>query len=752
MIANEPKFREQLLALLSRKDYRPLNKIEIARKFGVSGRARVALRKTLRALERAGEIARIRKDRYVLPAEADLITGKLSLHPAGYGFLTSEKPGEPDVFIAAENVGTAMHGDRVVARISPESPSGRIKGRREGRVIRILERAHDTVVGTLQRSRSFYYVVPDDPRFVHDIYVRSDSSSHDAADGAVENGRRPVATIGDKVVVRLDDWQSRHVNPEGEIIEVLGPASAPGIDVLSIIRKYHLPTEFPADVLEQAESIPENVDARQISGREDLRNQFIVTIDPDDARDFDDAINVEKLPNGGWQLGVHIADVAAYVEPGSALDREARLRGNSVYLPDRVVPMLPERLSNGVCSLKPEVDRLTHSVFIQFDKRGVPKSARFPRSVIRSAHRLTYKEAYSILKAAPRDRLGERLHLAWELAALLRRKRFEHLALDLDFPEVKVWVDTNGKPVRLERVENDESHQLIEEFMLAANEAVARELKRRAIPTVYRVHENPDPEKLAEYREFALSFGYKVGDLTHRAELQRLLAEIRGKPEEQALKVGLLKSLKRARYDPRPLGHYGLAKTNYLHFTSPIRRYADLVVHRALGRDGTPLPSAPSRAIELRSRSDTPYLGAAEVSSIAEHISATERNAADAEIDATQMKKLEFFQQQLAGRKPQIFAATIVDIRNYGLMVELPDALVTGLVHISSLTDDFYVFEPARHQLIGRRSRKRFKVGDDLSVFVARVDVFKRQVDFAIAPATEKSKTTRRTKRSSKNI
>ncbi|HEY6152717.1 MAG TPA: ribonuclease R [Candidatus Udaeobacter sp.] len=752
MIANEPKFREQLLALLSRKDYRPLNKIEIARKFGVSGRARVALRKTLRDLERAGEIARIRKDRYVLPAEADLITGKLSLHPAGYGFLTSEKPGEPDVFIAAENVGTAMHGDRVVARISPEPPSGRIKGRREGRVIRILERAHDTVVGTLQRSRSFYYVVPDDPRFVHDIYVRSDSSSHDAADGAVENGRRPVATIGDKVVVRLDDWQSRHVNPEGEIIEVLGPASAPGIDVLSIIRKYHLPTEFPADVLEQAESIPENVDARQISGREDLRNQFIVTIDPDDARDFDDAINVEKLPNGGWQLGVHIADVAAYVEPGSALDREARLRGNSVYLPDRVVPMLPERLSNGVCSLKPEVDRLTHSVFIQFDKRGVPKSARFPRSVIRSAHRLTYKEAYSILKAAPRDRLGERLHLAWELAALLRRKRFEHLALDLDFPEVKVWVDTNGKPVRLERVENDESHQLIEEFMLAANEAVARELKRRAIPTVYRVHENPDPEKLAEYREFALSFGYKVGDLTHRAELQRLLAEIRGKPEEQALKVGLLKSLKRARYDPRPLGHYGLAKTNYLHFTSPIRRYADLVVHRALGRDGTPLPSAPSRAIELRSRSDTPYLGAAEVSSIAEHISATERNAADAEIDATQMKKLEFFQQQLAGRKPQIFAATIVDIRNYGLMVELPDALVTGLVHISSLTDDFYVFEPARHQLIGRRSRKRFKVGDDLSVFVARVDVFKRQVDFAIAPATEKSKTTRRTKRSSKNI
>ncbi|MFL6596449.1 MAG: ribonuclease R [Chthoniobacterales bacterium] len=735
MIVSGLKIREQILALLSRKDYRPLNKIEIARKLGVSGRARVAFRSTLRDLERAGEIARIRKDRYVLPAEADLVTGKLSVHPAGYGFLTSEKPGEPDIFIAAENVGTAMHGDRVIARISPEPPAGRIKGRREGRVIRILERAHETVVGTLQRSRNFYYVVPDDPRFVHDIYVRP---------VAVEEDRqsRTGATVGDKVVVRLDDWQSRHVNPEGEIIEVLGPASAPGVDVLSIIRKYHLPTEFSSDVLEQAERIPESVDAQQIAGREDLRNQFIVTIDPDDARDFDDAIHVEKLPNGGWQLGVHIADVATYVEPGSALDREARRRGNSVYLPDRVIPMLPERLSNGVCSLKPEVDRLTHSVFIQFDKRGVAKSARFARSMIRSAHRLTYKEAYAILNSPPQDRLGERLHLAWQLGALLRRKRFEHGALDLDFPEVKVWVDTQGEPIRLERVENDESHQLIEEFMLAANEAVARELKKRAIPTIYRVHENPDPDKLAEYREFALSFGYKVGDLTHRAELQRLLVEVRGKPEEQALKVGLLKSLKRARYDPRPLGHYGLAKTNYLHFTSPIRRYADLVVHRALGRDapwGRPARSA-----------SAPY-HMAEIASIAEHISTTERNAADAEIDATQMKKLEFFQQQLAGRKPQIFSATVVDIRNYGLMVELPDALVTGLIHISSLTDDFYVFEPARRQLIGRRSRKKFKVGDDLSVFVARVDVFKRQVDFAIAPAAERLKAGRRTKRSSKN-
>ncbi len=735
MAINGRKIREQVLALFARKDYRPLDKIDIARKLGLPANEQVALRKTLRELERAGEIARIRKNRYILPAEADLVAGKLSIHQAGYGFLMPETSGEPDVFIAAENIGIAMHGDRVIVRISRDaSPHDRVKGRREGRVIRILERAHDTIVGTLQRSRNFYYVVPDDPRFVHDIYVHP------------ERDQQPgkSANVDDKVVVRLDAWESRHVNPEGEIIEVLGPASTPGIDILSIIRKYHLPAEFPKDVWDQAERISEEIDSRQLEGREDLRKEFIVTIDPDDARDFDDAIQVEKT-NSGWRLGVHIADVANYVEPGSALDREARRRGNSVYLPDRVIPMLPERLSNRVCSLNPGVDRLTHSVFIHFDKHGVAKSARFGRTVIRSAHRLTYKQAYAILKSPPRDQLGERLHLAWELAALLRRKRFEHGALDLDFPEVKVWVDKNGRPVRLERVENDESHQLIEEFMLAANEAVARELKKRAIPTIYRVHENPDPEKLGEYREFVLSFNYRVGDLTHRAELQRLLASIRGKPEEQALKVALLKSLKRARYSPQPLGHYGLAKANYLHFTSPIRRYADLVVHRALGRDGTPLPSAASRITERRSRSDTPYRpDMGEITSIAEHLSTTERTAADAEIDAAQMKKLEFFQRQLDERNPQIFRAAIVDVRNYGLMVELPDALITGLVHVSSLTDDFYLFEPARRQLIGRRSRKRFSVGDELSVFVARVDAFKRQVDFAIALPLETSTRHRR--------
>ncbi len=719
MTQNGRKIREQILALLASPDYRPLDKRELAKALGRKSGVRIGLNHALRELERSGEIARVRKNRYILPTAADLVTGTLQIHQAGYGFLTTEKSGEPDIFIAAENTGTAMHGDRVVARIARDEPYGRTKGRREGRVIRILERAHDTIVGTLQHSRNFYYVVPDDPRLVHDVYVGS----------AKDRRSQTAAIVGDKVVVRLESWESRHVNPEGEIVEVLGPASAPGVDMLSIVRKYHLPTEFPNNVLDQADRIPDKIDARQLDGREDLRKKFIVTIDPDDARDFDDAIDVEKIESGGWRLGVHIADVAAYVEPNSALDREARRRGNSVYLPDRVIPMLPERLSNGVCSLNPGVDRLTHSVFIHFDKNGVAKSARFTRSVIRSAHRLTYKQAYAILKSASHDPLGERLHVAWELASLLRRKRFEHGSLDLDFPEVKLRLDETGKPVRLERIDNDESHQLIEEYMLAANEAVARELKKRTVPTIYRVHENPDPAKLAEYREFVLSFNYKVGDLTHRAEVQRLLVSIRGKPEEQALKIGLLKSLKRARYAPQPLGHYGLAKPNYLHFTSPIRRYADLVVHRALADHNE----------KHRARIDM-----SQMASISEHISMTERVAAEAEIESVRMKKLEFFQRQIDERSPQVFRAAIVDVRNYGLVVELPDVLITGLVHVSSLTDDFYLFEAAQRRLIGRRSRKRFSVGDQVRVFVVRVDAFKRQVDFAMA--SEAPTKTRRSK------
>jgi ribonuclease R len=718
----------KILKLLAQPKYQPLDKVELTKKLGLSADDRPRVKETLRTMEQEGAIARIKKDRYVLPDTADLFPGVIHFNDKGFGFVINETAGQPDLFIAAENTWTALQGDRVLARVMQEgfvdARGRRYRGpgagqRREGRVIRILQRANETVVGTLQRSKQFFYVVADDPRFIHNIYVHP---------GQTVLPKQP--DIGDKVVVRLEPWESRHVNPEGKIVEVLGPASKAGVDMLSIIRKYHLPEEFPRPVMQAAEQIPEEVDEAESVRREDLRRDFILTIDPDDARDFDDAIRVEELAGGGWRLGVHIADVSHYVPAGGVLDREAYARGNSVYLVDRVIPMLPERLSNGVCSLRPHVDRLTYSVFIDFAAGGRIRAVRFARAVIRSAQRLTYREALALLqgpaKASP---VARELHRAWKLASLLRENRFRNGSLDLDMPEVKVYVDENGRPNRLEKVENDISHQLIEEFMLAANEVVARELKNRQVPAIYRIHEDPDADRLLEFRDFVKSYDYRVGDLTHRAEMQKLLRAVRGQPEEQAVKLGLLKSLKRAAYDTSPQGHYGLAKVNYTHFTSPIRRYADLVVHRALGL---------LTGDEKRAR-----LGAAELTAVAAHISMTERVAADAERESVKLKKLEYFQNLLherldeAGDEPTTFPAVVVDVRNYGLLVELPDFVLSGLVHVSELDDDFYQFDNVRLRFVGKRTRKVYGIGDHINVSVATVDMFKRQVDFRVAKEEE---------------
>ncbi len=667
------------------------------------------MRELLETMETAGEIVRIRKDRYVVPREADLFTGTIQFHASGAAHVLNEEQGEADLYISAENTWTAMHGDRVVARIGTDRkppagpPRPGASARREGRVIRILTRANETLVGTLQKSKNFFYVVGDDPRFVHNLYV----PEPEAAIGA-----RP----GDKVVAKLEDWPSRHVNPEGRVIELLGRAGAPGVDILSIIRKYRLPEKFPDDVVAEADAISPTVDPREIERREDLRNRFILTIDPDDAKDFDDAIEVQRTTKG-WSAAIHIADVSHYVRPRTALDREAVGRGNSVYLADRVIPMLPEALSNGICSLKPGVERLVFSVFAEITRQGKIHSVRFGRSVIRSAARLTYKEAFALLQKPPTDEVSTRVHVAWELASVLRKLRFQSGSLDLDFPEIKVWLDAQGVPVRLEKVENDISHQLVEELMLLANEVVARELKLRNQPTVYRIHEDPDPEKLAEYREVALSFGLKAGDLTRREDLKRLLASVKGQPYEYAIKIGLLKSLKRATYSPKPLGHYGLAKPDYAHFTSPIRRYADLIVHRSMERQLGLTKSGPSSG---------------ELTSTAEHISNTERIAAEAERESTKLKKLEFFQRQVSTRKGQSFEARVVDVRNFGLLVELPEFLLTGLIHVSTLDDDFYLYDTARSRFVGRKTKKTYAAGQTVQVIVARVDMFKQQVDFKI--------------------
>ena len=698
--------KNKILQLLRLPKYQPLDKVEISKKLGLSSDQRAELRGVLGEMEQRGEIARIRKERYVLPEVADLVTGVIQIHAGGGAHILSEKPGQKDLYIAAQNTGTAMNGDRVVARIMHEGREQRRTDKVEGRVIKILVRATDTIVGTMQKTKKFFYVIPDDPRLGHDVYVHP---------GVVRLPRQP--SVGDKVVVKLDEWESRHVNPEGEIIEVLGPASAPGVDMLSIVRKHQLPTEFPDAVLREADRISESIHESELARREDLSRQMIVTIDPDDAKDFDDAIYVEKHADG-WSLGVHIADVSHYVTPGTALDKEAYKRGNSVYLADRVIPMLPEKLSNGICSLKPDVDRLTRSAFIEFNKAGKIKSARFAHSVIRSEKRLTYRQAFAILQKPADSPLAQRLHTSWELASLLRKNRFAAGSLDLDFPEIKVWLDDSGKPVRLEKVENDISHQLIEEFMLAANEAVAFEIKNKQLPGVYRIHEDPDPDKLAEYREFIAGYGIKAGDLTQRREVQKVLASIRDRPEEYALKLGFLKSLKRAEYDINPIGHYGLAKVNYTHFTSPIRRYADLVVHRIL-----------SHASNHHSVKGV-RLAAADLAVVSAHISDTERTAADAEKESVKFKKIEYFQNQLQQRKPDAFSAVVVDVRSYGLLVELPDLLLTGMVHVSSLANDFYTFDPVRLRFTGRKTGKTYQIGDKLDVIVSRVDVYKQQVDF----------------------
>ncbi len=683
--------RAAIQSLLADKNYHPLRRAEIAARLRLKPAERVEFRRVLEEMVRRGEVVRIRQDRFVLPQQADLVTGTIQFNEKGFAFVLCEGG---DIYIAEEDTGVALHGDKVLVRLNRE----RRQAKRSGRVIRILERAHDTVVGTLQKTKLFYYVVPDDPRFIHDVYTKPALG----------------AQVGDKVVVKLAEWTSRHVNPEGTIIEVLGKSSAPGVDILSILRKYRLPTEFSPQTLAEAGRIREEAPP----GRLDLRDQFIVTIDPDDAKDFDDAVNVDELPDGGWRLGVHIADVSHFVKPGSALDREAHARGNSVYLVDRVVPMLPEKLSNDVCSLRPREDRLTMSCFIEYTPKLAVRRVDFASSVIRSRHRLTYKEAFARLESKDHDELTRELKKMWRLASKLRAQRFAAGSLDLDFPEVKVRLDKHGRPTHIEKIHYDISHQLIEEFMLAANEAVARHICHRQAPGLYRIHEDPDPEKLRDFAEYARSFGYKVGDVTNRRELQKLLAAVKDKPEEYAIELALLRSLKQARYSPEPVGHYGLAKKFYTHFTSPIRRYADLVVHRTL-----------RALIEPGNGHRYPL---AELARISEHISRTERVAQEAEQESVELKKIEYFQQQLLTGKLDALEAVVSGVRNFGFFVELTDSLVQGLVHVSTLEDDFYQYDELRERLVGKRLRRVIQIGDRLRVQVERVDVFKRQMDFRV--------------------
>jgi ribonuclease R len=703
---------DQILALLGQQNYAPSTAVELAQLLQLAPDRHSQLNRVLRHLERTGQITRTKSDRFIKSIEADLIPGRLQVNRAGKGFLQPDDASLKEIMIPENETGTALHGDRVLVRRNLRSRGlrpDRGAAQETGSVIRILERKRSQIVGTLQRGRQFLYVIPDDPRMPQDIYVPEPR----------DVGRKP--NLGDKVVVELLEWKSRHTNPEGEIIEVLGAPDEEGVDMLSVLRQYNLPLHFPKPVLAEARSHGVTVPAHELAGREDCRAHPVITIDPDDAKDFDDAICLERTAQGQWKLWVHIADVSHYVKPGTALDDEARKRGNSTYLVDRVIPMLPEALSNELCSLKPNVDRLTKCVEFLIANDGRVLNTKFYPAVIHSQRRFTYKEVFAILQQPPSaDPIERMLHDAHELAQKIRRLRFKNGSLALDFPETKIRLDEQGRVLRIEKIENDVSHQLIEEYMLLANEAVAARLMSQRLPAIYRVHEEPDVRRINEFREDVLSHHIPCGNLTKRAEVAKLLDNLDTLPIGPALKIGFLRSLMRARYDVQPLGHYGLAKDKYTHFTSPIRRYADLVVHRALFE---------------HSHGATHSL-----KETAEHISDTERNSADAERDSKDVKMYAFLKAQLAMPNPPVYPALVTDVRNFGFFVDVPGLAMSGLVHCSSLTDDFYAFDEARGTLTGRRNRRVFRLGDKLDVQIAKVDSFKKQVDFRLAREERKDR------------
>ena len=693
---------EQILRLLGRRDYAPATMPELLRHLRLPPTRQQELQRILHGLELSGRIARTKANRYIQSREADLIPGRIRINRQGKGFLQPDDLGLKEIMIPENATSTALHEDRVLVRrdVKPKGLRPERLEQETGAVIRILERKRTQLVGTLQQGREFQYVIPDDPRMPHDIYV---PPPRDVG--------RP-ARIGDKVVVELREWESRRTNPEGEIVEVLGSPDEEGVDMLSVLRQYNLPLHFPKNVLQEARAIGTSVQPRELAGREDCRRHAVVTIDPDDAKDFDDAICLQRVSNDQWKLWVHIADVSHYVRPGTTLDDEARKRGNSTYLVDRVIPMLPEALSNELCSLKPNVDRLTKCVEFLVSNDGQVLKTRFYPAAIHSQRRFTYKEVLAILQRQPGDRIEQMLHDANALTQRIRRLRFKAGSLDLDFPEMKIRLDERGRISGIERVENDVSHQLIEEFMLLANEAVAGRLMSQNVKAIYRVHEEPDERRLQDYREEVLSHHVPCGNLTRRPEVQKLLHKLGTIAIGAALKIGFLRSLMRARYAMEPLGHYGLAKAKYTHFTSPIRRYADLVVHRALFQAG--------------------HGAVHSLKQTAQHISDTERNSADAERDSKDVKLYAFLKAQLRSPKPTPYPALVIDVRNFGFFVDVPGLAMSGLVHLSSVEDDFYVFDIQRNQLVGRRSRRVIRLGDKVQVQVAKVDSFKKQVDFRL--------------------
>ena len=667
--------------------------------------------------------------------------GRIQFRAGGSAFVILANaptgPDTPAMQISPDDTGVALPGDTVAVRAYPGA-TGRRPGETVGRVTRIITRDKLSVVGNVIRSGRSFIVTPDDPRFIQSILVQP---------SAVE------VSVGDKVVVKLDDWTDRRKQLTGTITTRLGRTHEPRAELLGIYEKFNLATSFPADVEREAAALPDRVPAKDAAGRIDYREIPVFTIDPDDAKDFDDALSYEITPEGDTRIGIHIADVSSYVRPNTALDREAQARGNSTYLVGTVIPMLPEKLSNGLCSLVEAQDRLCKAVFLTFAKNGKPKPATYANTIIRSRKRLTYKQAYAFLftddlqkirdlPLPPKHQTGSTgralsdltdaelkdlqtwIRALWKIAARLRADRMAHGSLDLDMPETKIFVDKDGYSERLEKIEHDESHQLIEEFMLAANEAVAHLTRTQKLPSLYRAHDDPDAERLGEFRLLLETFKIQVGDLSHRKEVTRLLKILADHPQGYTLRTQLLRSLQKAVYRHTADGHYGLHKKDYTHFTSPIRRYADLIVHRVLQHylvqhEGyAPQPGG-----------DTMH-SAAGMERLAEHISLTEQNSQLAERESVKIKILEFFEREL-DRKPRTrFAAVITDVRRNGFFVELIESMTFGFISVEALGEDFYSFDESTQTLSGRRSKKRYTLNTRLDVVVHQVDRFKRLIDF----------------------
>jgi len=701
----------RVLDLLA-EEGKPVSVRELVKRLRMEAAERRELKGVLRRLIEDGDLVKIRGARVGLPARMNLVVGRLTCNPAGYGFVAPERrrQGEADIYVSAVNLKEALHGDRVVARVERTTPKGP-----EGRIIRILERGLKRIVGRYQEDGRFGgHVVPFDRRVLHELFIPP------ADNGGAEPGQMVSAEI------TRPPTSTR--NPSGRVLAVLGRLEDPGVDMKVIMAKHGLPDAFPAEVEAEASLVPQEVSRADLRDRADFRRWPTVTVDPETARDHDDAISLDRLPNGHWRLGVHIADVAHYVREGSVLDQEAYLRGTSVYFPDRVVPMLPHALSSSICSLVEGEDRLTQTVVLELDEKGLVQAAEFHDGVIRSAAKLTYQQAQAIVDgdAALRSRYDALVPLVVgmdELAKLMRKRRYERGSLDFDLPEPKLVLDKAGEITGIVATERLDSMRTIEEFMLAANEAVAERLSRAGMPALYRVHETPDPERVEEFADLVSSFGYRVPvnlEAIRPEDFQLVLRQIEGKPEEKLVSYLLLRTMKLARYHEENLGHFGLATEMYAHFTSPIRRYPDLVVHRAL------------RA--LRQGGDHAHIKDA-LPEMGLHLSEMERRADEAERELTEWKKVRFMADKLG----EVFGGYITGVQAFGLFVELDEIYVQGLVHVSSMTDDYYVFNEKAHALKGENTRKVYRLGDKVEVQVVRVDLERRQVDFALVDVLQRA-------------